>query len=64
MSSPPIDRERRLPRFASVTDTLPFSEVRAHLSEVADRVERQHDATRRTVSENATNLGSRSSEFE
>ena len=26
-----------------VTDTLPFSEVKAHLSEMADRVERQHD---------------------
>ena len=26
-----------------MTDTLPFSEVKAHLSEVADRVERQHD---------------------
>lgn len=24
-------------------DTLPFSEVKAHLSELADRVERQHD---------------------
>jgi antitoxin YefM len=24
-------------------DTLPFSEVKAHLSEVADRVEREHD---------------------
>ena len=29
--------------FASVIDTLPFSEVQAHLSEVADRVERRHD---------------------
>ena len=29
--------------FALVTDTLPFSEVKAHLSEVADRVERRHD---------------------
>ena len=28
--------------FALVTDTLPFSEVRAHLSEMADRVEREH----------------------
>ena len=27
----------------SVTDTLPFSEVKAHLSEMADRVESQHD---------------------
>ena len=27
----------------SVTDTLPFSEVKAHLSEMADRVERKHD---------------------
>ncbi len=26
-----------------MTDTLPFSEVKAHLSEMADRVERQHD---------------------
>ncbi len=26
-----------------VTDMLPFSEVKAHLSEMADRVERQHD---------------------
>jgi antitoxin YefM len=26
-----------------MSDTLPFSEVKAHLSEVADRVERQHD---------------------
>ena len=24
-------------------ETLPFSEVKAHLSEVADRVEREHD---------------------
>ena len=24
-------------------DTLPFSEAKAHLSELADRVERQHD---------------------
>lgn len=29
--------------FVLVTDTLPFSEVKAHLSEMADRVERQHD---------------------
>ena len=29
--------------FALVTDTLPFSEVRAHLSKMADRVEREHD---------------------
>ena len=29
--------------FALVTDTLPFSEVKARLSEVADRVERQHE---------------------
>ena len=29
--------------FALVTDTLPFSEVKAHLSEMADRVEREHD---------------------
>ena len=28
---------------ALVADTLPFSEVKAHLSEMADRVERQHD---------------------
>ena len=28
---------------AFVTETLPFSEVKAHLSEMADRVERQHD---------------------
>ena len=28
---------------ASVADTLPFSEVKAHLSEMADRVESQHD---------------------
>ncbi len=28
---------------ALVTETLPFSEVKAHLSEMADRVERQHD---------------------
>jgi antitoxin YefM len=26
-----------------MSDTLPFSEVKAHLSEVADRVEREHD---------------------
>ena len=26
-----------------IGDTLPFSEVKAHLSELADRVERQHD---------------------
>lgn len=26
-----------------VTDTIPFSEVKARLSEMADRVERQHD---------------------
>lgn len=26
-----------------MSDTLPFSEVKAHLSELADRVERQHD---------------------
>ena len=26
-----------------VADTLPFSEVKAHLSEMADRVESQHD---------------------
>jgi antitoxin YefM len=26
-----------------MSDILPFSEVKAHLSEVADRVERQHD---------------------
>ena len=26
-----------------MADTLPFSEVKAHLSEMADRVERQHD---------------------
>ena len=25
-----------------MSDTLPFSEVKAHLSELADRVERQH----------------------
>jgi antitoxin YefM len=25
-----------------MSDTLPFSEVKAHLSEVADRVEREH----------------------
>ena len=29
-----------LPR---VADTLPFSQVKAHLSEMADRVESQHD---------------------
>ena len=28
---------------AFVADTLPFSEVKAHLSEMADRVESQHD---------------------
>ena len=27
----------------SMSDTLPFSEVKAHLSELADRVEGQHD---------------------
>jgi prevent-host-death family protein len=27
----------------AVSDTLPFSEVKAHLCELADRVERQHD---------------------
>ena len=26
-----------------MSDTLPFSEVKAHLSELADRVEHQHD---------------------
>jgi prevent-host-death family protein len=26
-----------------MSDALPFSEVKAHLSELADRVERQHD---------------------
>ena len=26
-----------------MSDTLPLSEVKAHLSEVADRVEREHD---------------------
>ncbi len=26
-----------------MSETLPFSEVKAHLSEVADRVEREHD---------------------
>jgi antitoxin YefM len=26
-----------------MSEILPFSEVKAHLSEVADRVERQHD---------------------
>ncbi|HDH03646.1 MAG TPA: type II toxin-antitoxin system Phd/YefM family antitoxin [Actinobacteria bacterium] len=26
-----------------MTETLPFSEVKAHLSELADRVEGQHD---------------------
>lgn len=26
-----------------MSDTLPFSEVKAHLSEIADRVEIQHD---------------------
>ncbi|MCY3953544.1 MAG: type II toxin-antitoxin system Phd/YefM family antitoxin [bacterium] len=26
-----------------MSDTLPFSEAKAHLSELADRVERQHD---------------------
>jgi len=26
-----------------MSETLPFSEVKAHLSELADRVERQHD---------------------
>ena len=26
-----------------MTDTLPFSQAKAHLSELADRVERQHD---------------------
>ena len=26
-----------------MTETLPFSEVKAHLSEMADRVESQHD---------------------
>jgi len=26
-----------------MSDILPFSEVKAHLSELADRVERQHD---------------------
>ena len=28
---------------ALVAETLPFSEVKAHLSEMADRVESQHD---------------------
>ena len=26
-----------------MSDTLPFSEAKAHLSQLADRVERQHD---------------------
>jgi prevent-host-death family protein len=26
-----------------MSETLPFSEVKAHLSEIADRVEEQHD---------------------
>jgi antitoxin YefM len=26
-----------------MSETLPFSEVKAHLSEMADRVEREHD---------------------
>ena len=26
-----------------MSETLPFSDVKAHLSEVADRVEREHD---------------------
>ena len=26
-----------------MSETLPFSEVKAHLSELADRVEREHD---------------------
>jgi prevent-host-death family protein len=26
-----------------MSDTIPFSEAKAHLSELADRVERQHD---------------------
>jgi len=26
-----------------MSNTIPFSEVKAHLSELADRVERQHD---------------------
>jgi antitoxin YefM len=26
-----------------MSETLPFSEVKSHLSEVADRVEREHD---------------------
>lgn len=26
-----------------MSETLPFSEVKAHLSEIADRVERHHD---------------------
>lgn len=26
-----------------MSDTLPFSEAKAHLSELADRVEREHD---------------------
>lgn len=30
-----------------MSDTLPFSEVKAHLSELADRVERQHDRVER-----------------
>ena len=29
--------------YVRMSDTLPFSEVKAHLSELADRVERQHD---------------------
>lgn len=28
---------------SGMSDTLPFSEVKAHLSELADRVEGQHD---------------------
>ncbi len=31
-----------------MSDTLPFSEAKAHLSELADRVERQHERIRVT----------------
>ena len=31
------------PTLVLVADTLPFSEAKAHLSELADRVEHQHD---------------------
>jgi antitoxin YefM len=38
-----VVRVKILTHTVAMSDTLPFSEVKAHLSELADRVERQHD---------------------